>query len=875
MIIGEVQIHGYRKGHQLIASSVSLTKDDQAVVDRLSDIAGPLRPREQFAPYLSAYPLPSGAYYVVARTWQDLTVSRAGCVLTKSVLINAQTWALNFPLSSVLKALNLASLPTEMDAVSVELQEQQAEEVIPAVTDFSANELLEALFLEDAKPVVVFDAPHPELIAARLLTALWPDIRGRFSLSTFALSPRRIGGRDLDLVFAPMSAKAKFSDWPGRRVDGRASADPRHRWTETIVNRVFVEPTPKLLSSGETRLLAGRDSGSSAALRVALLWDELFEKLPRAPTAALGLLDIANSGMVSKDAAMKAIEPRLAEATREVAKSLGPSDAWDFVGAITQKIQGQDMARGWAAIQELSTYLASQAPSGAINLLRESGFKGAIDNLIPSIALGLGKSEKSCVEQELIDAPADIIIRLVLQGGTLASRIAGDDRLIGKLGIVLAEVERDLAKQAGMILLPFLVEDRQLTAAAPIFGQLDAHEIAAELYRLGRANDFKAARLTEELINRARNVGGLLEARAALVSSSASARRDKLLGRTLEPVGADVMWLLDDKNLFETTSVALLLDVLRGADDNQLSALLSDQIVGKLIVERLPEEAVNILVKALTREGYSMDAFIRAMHFVMPKIDNDLKLDIAPHVLERCLRSRFDGATNVISMLLGVLGTRLNGGWAAKVGLGDGLDAEIATRNMIAFEKSPLGARKRLVEAIDEIAWVIRGRTDIDLAEEACDACAKLMFDAEKTSRKSLIEAAGLLMPSLLRARRQPVSLMVAALFPVIYEELAKADDVPSLLMFIPFFDWDRCKAARREVVNSFMSSSWRAGDLALTACRCGDLVKILKQVYRCYGGEKYLIQIEDDLDRFDREVQHLVRSVIAEILLSQSSKSN
>lgn len=226
-------------------------------------------------------------------------------------------------------------------------------------------------------------------------------------------------------------------------------------------------------------------------------------------------------------------------------------------------------------------------------------------------------------------------------------------------------------------------------------------------------------------------------------------------------------------------------------------------------------------------------------------------------------------------MLLDVLGTRLNGGWAAKVGLGDGLDDEIATRNMIAFEKSPLGARKRMVEAIDEIAWVILGRTDIDLAEEACDACAKLMFDAEKTSRKSLVEAAGLLMPSLLRARRQPVSLMVAALFPVIYEELAKADDVSSLLMFIPFFDWDRCKAARREVVNSFMSSSWRAGDLALTACRCGDLVKILKQVYRCYGGEKYLIQIEDDLDRFDREVQHLVRSVIAEILLSQSSKSN
>ena len=93
MITADVQIHGYRKGHQLLASSIVLPKDDQAVVDRLSDVAGPLRPKEQFVPYLSAYPLPSGTHYVVARTWQDLGVPRAGCVRTKSVLINILAWS--------------------------------------------------------------------------------------------------------------------------------------------------------------------------------------------------------------------------------------------------------------------------------------------------------------------------------------------------------------------------------------------------------------------------------------------------------------------------------------------------------------------------------------------------------------------------------------------------------------------------------------------------------------------------------------------------------------------------------------------------------------------------------------------------------------
>ena len=230
MITVQVQIHGYRKGHQLLASSIILPKGDQTVVDRLSDVAGPLRPKEQFKPYLAAYPLPSGNHYVVARTWQDLTVPRAGCVLTKSVLIDAQLWSAKAPLLSILQLLDPNVLPNEAQATGMELPDQGNTRLPPA-HDFSGGELLEALFLEDAKPVVVFDAPDPELIALRLLITLWPDIRRKFSLSTFALSPRKIGGRDLDLVFAPSNAKAKFSDWSGRRVDGRLPQSDRHRWT--------------------------------------------------------------------------------------------------------------------------------------------------------------------------------------------------------------------------------------------------------------------------------------------------------------------------------------------------------------------------------------------------------------------------------------------------------------------------------------------------------------------------------------------------------------------------------------------------------------------------------------------------------------------
>ena len=88
----EKQVHGYRRGHQLLAGTVTLAERDRDAVGRLSDLEGPLRPGELFDPYLTAYPLPSQEYYVIARTFQDLEAERSGCVLTNSVLIPMEGW---------------------------------------------------------------------------------------------------------------------------------------------------------------------------------------------------------------------------------------------------------------------------------------------------------------------------------------------------------------------------------------------------------------------------------------------------------------------------------------------------------------------------------------------------------------------------------------------------------------------------------------------------------------------------------------------------------------------------------------------------------------------------------------------------------------
>ena len=85
----------------------------------------------------------------------------------------------------------------------------------------------------------------------------------------------------------------------------------------------------------------------------------------------------------------------------------------------------------------------------------------------------------------------------------------------------------------------------------------------------------------------------------------------------------------------------------------------------------------------------------------------------------------------------------------------------------------------------------------------------------------------------------------------------------------------DRCKTARNELVDAFMWSSWKAGDLALTACRCDDVYKMLKQVSKSHDGQKYLILIDNDLMRLNDEDRVMVKQVIAEIIDDKASKKS
>lgn len=159
-----------------------------------------------------------------------------------------------------------------------------------------------------------------------------------------------------------------------RRVDGRADASARHRWTDTIAGRVFYEPIPRLLNDVSSQFDDRDDPGNAAALRISLLWDELLEKLDRSPTAILGLLDIANTRLSREGSAISQLKAALSAAPKRAIAELSPADAWSFIDALARKLSSGHFPEQIPAVLNVAVDLAKQDALSAIEYVDGSRF---------------------------------------------------------------------------------------------------------------------------------------------------------------------------------------------------------------------------------------------------------------------------------------------------------------------------------------------------------------------------------------------------------------------------------------------------------------------------------------------------------------------
>ena len=848
MMILDQQLHGYRHGHQLLSASVKLPKPDQDLVDRLSDVAGPLRPSERFEPYLTCYPLPSGTYYVLARTWQDFEAPRAGCVRTRSLFVPMPAWIESVDVVGLVESLTSDGSMAPARRLDVDRPSQP----FPHVELAQGVELVEALFLEDRKPIVVFDASNPEGITLRLLAAFWPSFRRTFAISTFALSPRTLGGRSFDLAFAPMDARSRFSEWPGRRVDARKPVGARHRWSLEIASRVFAGDRPSLLRDDALGELSSKNGGTEAELRISLLWNDLHHKLQTSPNAALGLLDIANSRPTRNLEAIRRIEPELGRAAQRAVVTLPPPEAWRFLLALTDKLAEVRLKLSVAkAIRGAAVYLASSAPMAAIANVEMLATARGHEMLLGAVGDGIAQKFNTACATSVVGLDSATFLQLMLLSPSFAEvSLTFDSTVSARLATAIAEAPAKIRDEAKRRLLRLLVENSHADAASILIADLDREELLAETKLLHAANNFGADKLYEPLVERAQTIGAALDLRDTIAGLPISQGADALLLALLFPEREDLAWLLETPLLAEGRRLEMLGSLLRAASASQLKSMITGRQCDSLLQLLMADPASNldIVVRILADEGVEPSSAISTTMRLLPYANGELAHSLASRALVVALRHDIGTRRNDVDSLLEVVGTRLNGPQAIRAGMGLDVPSQVVAANLSAFNRSIPPVRKRIMLAIEHLASAVIARGRIDYPEYAVADAASLLWDSALVDHGAFTRSAARLLPFLLQARHEPASPLIAAAFPSVYQELQKAEDFPDILKFFFFVDWDRCKTARHELVDRFMCSSWRATDIALAAARAGDPSRILRRIAKQDDGSQVIASIESNL---------------------------
>jgi hypothetical protein len=866
-MIVDQQLHGYNHGHELLSGSITLPPRDQDLIDRLSDIAGPIAPGEKILPYITCYPLPSGSHYVVARTWHDREAPRAGCVRTRSLLITMEEWATVADPSALVAIATEAGPSQKSKRLSIE---SNLTKVSPPIEN-AGVELLEALFLEEPVPVAVFSSKTAELITIRLLTAIWPSMRRRFTVSTFCNSPRTIAKKSFDLVFAPVEARSRFSDWKGRRIDGTKASPSRHRWSLKIADEVFRAPQPSLSTLDAFGEMAGDEKGNEEALRLSLLWGELANRVSTEPQAAIGLLDIANTRKSRRASLVNELSPILATAAITVASTMPPSEAWRFLQVLIAKL-GEKRSR-LALIRSVSSStvtLAQRHPINAVEAVAQLAKDGG-NYFLEDIASGIARSDtfESAV-RNLAALPGDALLRTVLASPELIVRLLkGEYGIESALATSIDGASEDEIETARKYILPQLVNDRHARLFSKLMADASAALITIEAERLKNANDFTATSLNDVLVDVAQRNGEIVPLRTAVVKARQSQEANAMLRKLLGPNIEDIRWILSAMETSDVRRPLLLVDLLASASRQQLCSIFGelDILEGVLrAIENLPA-ATEVLARIVENVPLHPANQIALVMRIISRINGPRAGGIAVVGLEAALsQPLLREREQIVSTLLHHASEQLDSVHILRIGVGQKVPPDLASSNLVLFDKSQPGVRNKFLKNPMALADTVVGRGALDLSYEGGEAVGRLLWDSDPVDHNGFRLASAKLLSFLTNAKAEAASPIIAAAFPSVYRELQK-ESMPDFLSYMFLFvAWDRCKVARRELVRAFLSSSWRPRDIALAAARAGDADRIIRNIANQDRGSLAIASIEREADSIPDPWKHQVKKAIKDI---------
>jgi hypothetical protein len=867
-------LHGYRGGHGQLSASVKLASRDSELVTRLSDLSGSLSSGSQIDPYITAYPLPSGEFFAIARTWPDLAAARAGCVLTHTILIPLDSWAALKNIHAIDRQFtNPRSNPDYKYTDPIDL-------LLDGVDGSSAKELkvdvaasrafVSRYFGQGVRPVVWFNAVNPEEHLWRLLEHLWPQLRCMFSCCTYSLQPRLLQDRPFDLLFAPPYVFSRFTKLsPDHLIEAgvdRKGAPPQTEpWCEYWAKALFSRQRD--LPSGEHDLPLWSELGDDpGAARKLYLVHEMQSRAAQSPMAGVGAMDLVESLARDADAAVPLKRMILKSAVEAASSASDVHDALTTMHLIEDRL-GREAFRNlsgefkselelavarWTAQEPMAAIEASEGPEGNMAEAQSAFNRGVLRGLHEFVA-------QDSARLGSLSNHAGMALRLLnLEPGLAASYLqtSGESAPLVLTGWLTDMKDPEVLRTVRRSILPILNGDEPDELLSALLRDLAEEDVSETLDDLSHSsNGFSSPLVLRVVIDRVCNAyplqvrqwarkekdwkNGVSEAVAATFSDSRHGFSELLSEPGFgQRQRAEVLARMLGR--YSQTGSPYWLREMIAQDSRLVESLVT---VPPPISENVEESLCKLLTEGIEVSLSGSDNVVKAIRNfegrrVFPWLVDIMMRGILANYVSEGLQTQetlaFSKTTDADNWLRQVTGAQLSKllvrGYSAK-------SADVSRAwNWLSSASAALYQRRDTVLPEVFEALIAHTRQNFGMGVEL-----DILSVLRRAKTESPFDVRQAMAARSLRFGfdniRLPLGAVTAESFADVYSVASKNNSRPPSFLSVFFwsYDWDRGKELRVALVDAFLRSDWMPADLAIAAERAGILGKIFKRVRKSF----------------------------------------
>lgn len=864
-------VHGYQKGHSLLAGSYALPKSALEIVTEQSDLSGPLPVGASIPPYLTAYPVSDTDFYAIGRTWEDTDAPRSGCVLTHTLLIPIDVWATATYPADLLQ-LHKRPHRQSLDAFKQELQlpkSANAPAELGWLKSTDAEEFVGKVFYEGLRSVIWFDCDAPDLFVMALAGFLWPSLRAALYAHTFSLHGHARIKNDLQVHFAPRAAQSHFSRVPkpchmNRRVSVSRN-DHGQEWIGEISDDFRAGRPRNSYIDGLKQYghLLGRDP---AAVRNLFALRDLNGRMSHTPTAAVGILDIIDS---LEPASERAIREKKGALDAALAAALNADLATTLrcLSLIDTRLHRPSFAAVGAHVQSrLQSTVENMVASDPHVLIATCGNNSPAENSCfwQGVAAGMRAAAETRPDSlaSLADCPA--IASFVVRESPhvacayLKSSKVNRGEAIGHVIDWISHIERgEQRRRLRQDLLPELLDDESAPLLEELLRDIASSDVGDTLSVLVQSTqgfakpvlrrvvtDFIGQRFPEETIQWGQG-SGLLQSRYVpeIVAESFPVSQEGL-DRMLA-----TNWLTADDRC-EVLSAF----VERTARRQQPQWFIQRASEDVAVMEPFAQSHVwsGRARRALQAIGEQCNYLPLARsnffsEFIQRVADSELSILFIPKACDSALAEHVGGRIDGDRMLE-VLSLRPCVAWCNQVSgdhirelLNDIPDRDAWRRIWDTLSILPISLFRKVAshQLLDDLIRSVRACWSDDVAQ----AWARYLRRASELELSDDVELRLHMQATsfCLHNPRLPLGPVLCHAFPPVYQAVATANAKQITDEMFGYFDWDKAKKLRKDVIDAYVASCWPAEDLAIVAVRCQILRKVIHRLQRNWGGDDYI----------------------------------